>query len=79
MQSSVDGLGFTTKHKWVVDGKVRWRWLELGGGALMLQEPAKEGHNSWTPQGRVGEGVSIYREVRSRGMGASEPEVGNEK
>jgi len=26
----VDGLGFTIKNKWVVDGKLRWCWLELG-------------------------------------------------
>ena len=34
----VDGLGFEMKNKWVVDEKVRWCWLELGGAALMLQE-----------------------------------------
>ena len=75
----VDGLGFTMKHKWVVDGKLRWCWLALGGAALMLQGPRKEG--------KVGEGVSlnftcddavaIYHEVRSRGIEASEPQVGN--
>ena len=83
----VDGLGFTVKNKWVVDGKVRWCWLVLGGAALMLQEFAKEGHDSWTPQGKVGEGVSlwfqcedsiaIYHDITSRGIGASEPQVGN--
>jgi catechol 2,3-dioxygenase-like lactoylglutathione lyase family enzyme len=30
----VDGLGFTMTNKCVVDGKVRWWWLELGGVAL---------------------------------------------
>jgi catechol 2,3-dioxygenase-like lactoylglutathione lyase family enzyme len=83
----VDGLGFTMKNKWVVDGQLRWCWLELGGAALMLQEFPKEGHDSWTPKGTVGEGVSlcfncedalaIYREVTARGIVASEPEVGN--
>src|SRR5262249_32571334 len=83
----VDGLGFTMKNKWVVDGQLRWCWLELGGAALMLQEFPKEGHDSWTPQGTVGEGFSlcfncedalaIYREVTARGIVASEPEVGN--
>jgi len=91
MQRSVryytDGLGFVMKHQWVVDGKLRWCWLELGGAALMLQEFAKEGHDSWVPSGKVGEGVSlcftcedaiaIYREVTSRGITASEPQVGN--
>ncbi len=83
----VDGLGFTMENKWVVDGKVRWCRLALGGAALMLQEFPKEGHDSWTPAGIVGEGVSlcftcedalaIYHEVRSRGIEASEPQVGN--
>ena len=53
----------------------------------MLQEFAREGHDSWVPQGRVGEGVSlwfqcedaiaIYRDVTSRGIQAAEPRVGN--
>ena len=31
----IDGLGCTMKQKWVVDEKLRWCWLELGGAALM--------------------------------------------
>ena len=83
----VDGLGFTMKNKWVVDGKLRWCWLTLGGAALMLQEFPTDGHDSWVPVGEVGEGVSlyficenalaIYHEVRTRGIEASEPQVGN--
>ncbi|HXH41483.1 MAG TPA: VOC family protein [Thermoanaerobaculia bacterium] len=83
----IDGLGFSMKHKWIVDEKVRWCWLTLGGASLMLQEFPKEGHDSWVPAGKVGEGVSlsftcedavlIYREVTARGLEASEPEVGN--
>src|SRR5262245_21403486 len=83
----VDGLGFKMANKWVVDGKVRWCWLSLGGAALMLQEFATEGHDSWTPEGKVGVGVSlwfmcadalaIFDELRSRGIEASEPQVGN--
>jgi len=84
----LDGLGFTMKHKWVVEGKVRWCWLELGGAALMLQEHlATPGHDSWVPAGKLGEGVSlcfqcqdalaIYYDARSRGIDASEPQVGN--
>jgi len=83
----VDGLGFTMKNKWLVDGRVRWCWLVLGRAALMLQEFNREGHDSWTPQGEVGEGVSlcfqcedaiaIYHAVIARGIAASEPQVGN--
>jgi lactoylglutathione lyase len=83
----VDGLGFTMKNKWVVNGSVRWCWLTLGGAAMMLQEFAKEGARSWTPQGKLGEGVSlwfqcedalaIYHQVTSCGIEASEPQVGN--
>jgi hypothetical protein len=73
--------------KWIDEGKLRWCWLELGGAALMLQEFRTEGHDSWTPQGKLGEGVSIYficedalslyREFQSRGIEASTPFVGN--
>jgi uncharacterized glyoxalase superfamily protein PhnB len=78
----VDGLRFEMKDKWIVDGKVRWCWLAMGGAALMI-----EGHKPWTPAGKAGEGVSInficddaiafYHDVRSRGIEASEPQVGN--
>ena len=83
----VDGLGFEMTRKWIDEGKLRWCWLQIGDAALMLQEFRKEGHDSWTPQGPVGEGVSIcfvcedalaiYREVTSRGIAASRPFVGN--
>jgi len=83
----VDGLGFEMTYQWVDEGKLRWCWLQLGGAALMLQEFRKEGHDSWAPTGKVGEGVSIYficedalaiyREVTSRGIKASRPFVGN--
>jgi catechol 2,3-dioxygenase-like lactoylglutathione lyase family enzyme len=83
----VDGLGFEMTKKWIDDGKLRWCWLEHGGAARMLQEFRKEGHNSWVPEGKVGDGVSIcfqcedalaiYREVISRGIEASRPFVGN--
>ncbi|HEY1470011.1 MAG TPA: VOC family protein [Candidatus Acidoferrum sp.] len=53
------GLGFTMKHKWVVNEKLRWCWLELGGGALMLQTYIQEGPHAWTPAGKLGEGVSL--------------------
>jgi lactoylglutathione lyase len=83
----VDGLGFTMKNKWVVDGSVRWCWLALDGAALMLQEFAKHGPHSPAPNGKLGESVSlcfqcqdaiaIYHEVTFRGIEASEPQVGN--
>lgn len=83
----VEGLGFAMRNKWIVEEKLRWCWLELGSAALMLQEFPKEGHDSWVPAGKVGEGVTlcftcedataIYREVRNRGLEASEPQVGN--
>ena len=83
----VDGLGFTMTVHWMDEGKLRWCWLQRGGAALMLQEFRKEGHDSWVPSCKVGEGVSIcfvcddalafYREVTSRGIAASRPFVGN--
>ena len=83
----VDGLGFEMTRKWIVEGKLRWCWLQHGGAALMLQEFPKEGHDSWSPQAKVGEGVSIcfqcddalaiYRAVTARGIKASRPFVGN--
>ena len=83
----VEGLGGQIRDKWEPDGKLRWCWLTLGEAALMLQEFPSEGHDSWRPSGKVGEGVSIfflcedavqfYREVRASGIDATEPIVGN--
>lgn len=80
----VDGLGFVMKNKWIDDGKLRWCWLQLGGAALMLQEFRNDGDRA---RGKLGEGVTIffickdaiaiYHEVRSRGLHASTPFVGN--
>jgi len=77
----VDGLGFTIKNQWVPDGTIRWCWLEKGGAALMLQTFGK------VPEEKPGIGVSLafqcedalalYREFISRGLDASEPQVGN--
>ncbi|HEY0704024.1 MAG TPA: hypothetical protein VGD60_14745, partial [Candidatus Acidoferrales bacterium] len=70
-----------------VEDKIQWAWLELGGAALMLQTFATPGHDSKPPAGKLGEGVSLefqchdaialYREFISRGLTASEPQVGN--
>ena len=83
----VYGLGFETTRKWIVERKLRFCWLQHGEAALMLQEFPKEGHDSWSPKGKVGEGVSIcfqcddalaiYRAVTARGIKASKPFVGN--
>ena len=83
----IDGLGFEMTHKWIDEGKLRWCWLQLGGAALMLQEFRKQVHDSWAPQGKVGEDVTIcficedalafYRQVTSRGIQARRPFVGN--
>ena len=39
----VDGLGFKITRQWVVEGALRWCWLELGEAAIMLQEFPKGG------------------------------------
>jgi predicted lactoylglutathione lyase len=77
----IDGLGFTMTNKWVVDGTIRWCWLTLGSASLMIQQFAKN------PAEKDGVGISlnfvcedalsIYREATSRGLEASEPQVGN--
>ena len=83
----VEGLGFVMKNKWVVEGRIRWCWMELGGAAMMLQGFVPHGDRSWLSFGQVGQGLSLnfvcqdalafYREVKSRGIEASEPRVGN--
>lgn len=83
----VDGLGFDIQNKWVKDGKLRWCWLQHGNGALMLQEYKTEGHDSFVPTGKLGEGVTLYfecedaiaahREITERGIQTQEPFVGN--
>lgn len=81
------GLGFEMTNRWIDDGKLRWCWLQLGGAALMLQEFRKQRHDSWKPQCKVGEGVTIcfvcddalalYCQVTANGIQASRPFVGN--
>ena len=83
----VDGLGFTITNKWVVDGRVRWCWLQLGGAAIMLQEfVPDEGHERRPPE-HVGAGVgfnficrdaiAFYHAMRDRSVTTSRPFVGN--
>ncbi len=82
-----DGVGFSMKNKWVVDSRIKWCWLELGGAALMLQEYRNEGPQALTNKGIMGLGVSLsfqcedalslYHGFKSRGIAADEPFVGN--
>ena len=81
-----EGLGFEMKKSWTPDGNLRWCWLERDSAAIMLQEFHTEGHDS-RALNNPGQGVSIsyqckdalvlYREFMSRGVKATEPEVGN--
>ncbi len=83
----VDGLGFEMEGKWVDEGVIRWCMLRIGNAAVMLQEFRTEGYDSRQFSENKGEGVSLfffcddavefYRDVRSRGIDASEPVVGN--
>ena len=83
----LDGLGFTIKHKWEPEGRIRWCWITRGGASIMLQEYVKDGHGGRRPQGVLGQGMSIcfqckdalalFREFGSRGIEAEEPFVGN--
>src|ERR1700722_3246366 len=83
----LDGLGFTLKNKWVVEGKIRWCMLEIGGAALMLQTFEKEDGSNPIPAEKLGVGaslvfqcadaVALYREFVSRGLTASAHEGGN--
>jgi catechol 2,3-dioxygenase-like lactoylglutathione lyase family enzyme len=83
----VDGLGFTLKQQWTLEGRIRWCWLELGTAALMLQEFWKNGKPGGGPAGPLGQGVSIcfmcadaiaiYHGAVTRGLTPDRPYVGN--
>lgn len=91
MENSVrfysEGLAFEIRKKWSPGGKLSWCWLKRDSAAIMLQEFPVEGHDSRPPLNNPGQGVSIsyqckdalalYREFTSRGIRASEPQVGN--
>jgi|HubBroStandDraft_1064217.scaffolds.fasta_scaffold432360_1 lactoylglutathione lyase len=82
-----EGLGFTRTNQWIVDGKIRWCWLQLGSAALMLQSCGKKILDSSPAGTKLGQGASmwfqcqdaiaLYHEFRSHGIEASEPQVGN--
>jgi lactoylglutathione lyase len=82
----IDGLGFTQKNQWIVDGKIRWCWLERGTAAIMLQEMSARDAAKIAGQTfglgvqiyfQSADAVALYREFRSRGLEVSEPQVGN--
>ena len=83
----VDGLGFRMTNKWIDEGKLKWCWLELDDAAMMLQERFNDGQHDNASNDKVGEGVSIcficndalaiYRDIRSRGIQANRPFIGN--
>ncbi|MDX1981607.1 MAG: VOC family protein [Bryobacteraceae bacterium] len=83
----VDGIGFVLTNEWSPEGRIRWCWLELDRVALMLQEYWRDGRPGGAPQGPLSQGVSIcvfcedaiaiYRDLKSRGIAASRPFVGN--
>jgi catechol 2,3-dioxygenase-like lactoylglutathione lyase family enzyme len=86
----VDPLGFTMTHEWRPEraaGRLQWCWLQLEGAALMLQEYWKDGRPGGAPEGRLGQGVSvyficadaitIYHNLVARGVSAGRPFVGN--
>jgi catechol 2,3-dioxygenase-like lactoylglutathione lyase family enzyme len=80
----VDGLGFTRTRQWIVDNKIRWCWLELGGAALMLQEfhPNSPLHDQKLGQGvsvcfQCRDAIAIFHEARTRTLDPRTPFVGN--
>ena len=82
-----DGLGFTRTNQWIVDGRIRWCWIQHGGAALMLQETVPNGERERIFETGVGTGVSInfvcgdalacYHQVKERGIATRRPFVGN--
>ena len=83
----VDGLGFRMTNQWIHNGSLEWCWLQLGDGALMLQEVVPPEKYSRELEGRVGLGMSLnftcrdalafYHMVKERGIVTKRPFVGN--
>ena len=81
----IEGLGFEFEFKWEQDGLLQFCNLQIGGTNLILQQFKTEGHDARPFSDNKGEGVSLcffcdaavgfYRDVRSRGIVASEPQV----
>ena len=80
----VEGLGFTRTKQWIVDGKIRWCWLQLEGAAIMLQEyrPDAPFANQKLGQGvaicfQCRDALALYRQFVARGLTPRIPFVGN--
>jgi catechol 2,3-dioxygenase-like lactoylglutathione lyase family enzyme len=79
----VDGLAFRMTKNWIVDGKVRWCWLEKDEAAVMLQE-FDEVHREVSVHASgvticfiCEDALALYREFKARAVDASTPFVGN--
>ena len=62
----LDGLGFALKNKWVVDEKIRWCWLELGGAitlSLSAANSAKGSHSNFSASTPWLSTASLFRAV----------------
>lgn len=87
LQFYVDCLGFNKTKEWVVDGRVRWCWLEHGGASIMLQEFWTDAPQRKSANHKLGDGVSIaficddaltlYLEFLKKEVAVAEPFVGN--
>jgi lactoylglutathione lyase len=82
----VDGLNARIAARWEPEGELRWCRLELGGTSLMLQTfgPALRERAAAHPLGlgvslafQCADAIALYHELRTRGVDASEPMVGN--
>ena len=78
-----DGLGFTVKRKWEDAGRLQWCWLEIGGGAIMLQEGdrqrvrGQDAHAAMDLYFICQDAVALWRQVVARGIAAERPRVDN--
>ena len=80
----VEGLGFERTRQWIVDGRIHWCWLKIGGAAIMLQE---YGPDSPLRGERLGRGISVcfqcrdvvavYLDALAQGLEPRRPFVGN--
>jgi lactoylglutathione lyase len=83
----VDGLGFSIKHTWTPENRIRWCWLELGTAPLMLQEIHSDATHPRRTEGQLGLGVGLnfqcrdslafYHVMKARGIQTKRPFVGN--
>lgn len=80
----VDGLAFRMTKSWIVEGKVRWCWLEKDEAAVMLQQfddarraGPRGGDSGVTICFICEDALTLFREFKARGVDASTPFVGN--